>query len=115
MNRLDIFMEFLVAGVFLCMGIKSVLTHPRRFKSLGAMSARQTLQVPDRWVLAIGLFEIAAAIALVMPVSFALPAALGLALLTLSISFVRARRHQFPAPSIVMFLLVLFVIVGRWM
>jgi hypothetical protein len=50
-----------------------------------------------------------------MPVSFALPAALGLALLTLSISFVRARRHQFPAPSIVMFLLVLFVIVGRWM
>lgn len=108
-------MEYLVAGVFLCMGIKNVLTHRRRLKSLGAVNISHTLQLPDRWVLAIGLFEIVAGVALLMPAMVALPAALGLALLTLGISFLRVRHRQFPGPSIVMFLLVVFVIVGRWM
>ena len=108
-------MQYLVAGVFLYMGIRNVLTHRRRLKSLGALNVRHTLQSPDRWVLAMGLFEMVGGIALLMPAMVALPAALGLALLTLAISFLRVRHRQFPGPSIVMFLLVVFVIVGRWL
>jgi hypothetical protein len=68
---------------------------------------------------AIGLFEVLLALALVAPIGLNLPVALpllaasALALLTMTAAIYHLRRHETAAPSAVLFLLALFVIVGH--
>jgi VIT1/CCC1 family predicted Fe2+/Mn2+ transporter len=121
MNSLDRFMEYLVAGVFLCVGLAKIWSYRRRPKPLGAQRARLPFGLPHGLVVAVGLFEVVAALALLTPYSF-LPLAMivplaiaGLALLTWSAAFYHMRRHESPVPNLVLFLLVMFVAVARWM
>jgi len=68
MNSLDRFMEYLVAGVFVCVGLRSIYSYKRRPRALGAREMSLPFGVPYWSVIAVGLFEIAAALALVMPI-----------------------------------------------
>jgi len=120
MNSLDRFMEYLVAGVFLCVGLAKIWSYRRRPKPLGAQRASLPFGLPYVLVIAVGLFEVVAALALLTPYTF-LPHAMivplaiaGLALLTFSAAFYHMRRHESAVPNLVLFLLVMFVALGRW-
>src|ERR1700678_3769979 len=75
MNNLDRYMEYLVAGVFLCVGFTRILTYRRRPKPLGAQSASLPFGLPYGTLVAVGLFQIVAALALLTPLSFSPPIA----------------------------------------
>jgi hypothetical protein len=119
MSGWDHFVEFFVAGVFLCVGLAKILRYRRSPKALGAQPARFPFGLPYGCIVAVGLFEVLAAIALVMPSGF-LPqatqvAVAGLVLLTVTAGVYHMRRHESTVPSVMQFLLVLFVVVVRWM
>ena len=119
MNSLDRFMEYLVAGVFLCVGLARIISYKRRPKPLGAQSAGLPFGLPYEALVAVGVFQILAALALVTPLSF-MPtiapwAAAGLVLVTLYGAIYHMRRHETAVPNLTLFLLVMFVVVGRWM
>jgi uncharacterized membrane protein YphA (DoxX/SURF4 family) len=119
MTSLDWLMQYLAAGVFLCIGIRTIAGYRRRPKTLGAMQMDLPLGLPYGFLVAAGLFEIVAAMAMVMPFSASLQsivvrlAAAVLALMMTIAGVYRMRRNQSAAPSVVLFLLALFVIVGR--
>jgi hypothetical protein len=119
MNSLDRFMEYLVAGVFLCVGLARIMSYNRRPKPLGAQSAGLPFGLPYGFLIVVGVFQILAALALVTPLSF-MPAiapwaAAGLVLVTLYGALYHMRRHETAVPNLTLFLLVMFVVVGRWM
>jgi hypothetical protein len=120
MNSLDRLMEYLVAGIFLCVGLAKIWSYRRRPKPLGAQRASYPLAVPYGLVIAAGLFEVVAALALLTPYSF-LPhvmvaplAIAGLALLTGIGAVYHRHRHETAVPNLILFLLVMFVAVARW-
>jgi hypothetical protein len=119
MTNLDQFMEVLLAGVFLWIGVKQILSFRRRPKALGADNRRLPLGLPYAAVVVVGICEIVAALALVaalgtsQPASLALFAATGLALLTFMAAILNVRRHRSAVPSVALFLMALFVIVGH--
>ena len=121
MNYLDPVMEYLVVGVFLCVGFAKISRFNRRPKPLGAQRASYSFGSPYASGLAIGIFEIVAASALLISISFhaqiifAQLAVVGLALLTMSAAFYHMRRRETAVPNIILFLLVMFVAVARWM
>jgi len=119
MNNLDRFMEFVVAAVFVCVGIRNIYSYRRRPKPLGARHAELPFRLPYAVIAAVGLFEILAALALVAPVG-PLPqatvvklAALGLSLMAVAYGIYQIKRQETPTPAVVLFLLTLFVLVGR--
>ena len=120
MSAWDQFAEYFVASVFLCVGLAKILSFRRGPKAVGAQPARLPFGVPYGCIAAVGLVEVAAALALVLPSSF-LPqyaltqlAVAGLALLTVVAEIYHARRRQSMVPNLMLFLLVLFVAVVRW-
>jgi hypothetical protein len=119
MTNLDRFMDILLAGVFLLIGIWQIVSYGRRPKSLGARHRSLPLGLPYGFVVAVGLIEIVAALGLIIPFGpipperLALIAATGLALLTLTAAIYRMRRQQSPVPSTMLFLMALFVILGH--
>ena len=123
MTNLDRVMEFLLAAVFLWIGFAQILSYGRRPRALGADNRRLPLGLPYGAVVAVGIFEIVAALALFAPLaaplganpfaSLALFAATALALFTLMAAIVSVRRHRSAAPSLALFLMALFVIVGH--
>lgn len=121
MNSLDRFMEYFVADVFLCVGVVKILSYKRRPKPLGAQPASLPLGLPYGAIVAVGLLQIAAALALVTPfgllpqLTLAQFAACGLAGLTLAAAIYHMRRRETAVPNLTLFLLIMFVIVGRWL
>src|ERR1700691_3454025 len=119
MNSLDRFMEYLVVGVFLCVGLAKIFSYKRRPRSLGAQSAVLPFGLSYASLVAVGLFQIVAALVLVMPLSsmsaIAPWAAAGLVCVTLAGATFHMRRHESAVPNLTLFLLVMFVVVGRWM
>lgn len=119
MTNLDRAMEFVLAGVFLWIGLAQIMSFRRRPKALGASNRRLPLGPPYGIVAVIGIFEIIAALALVTPFGpisparLALIAATGLALLTLTAAVLNMRRDKSAVPSLTLFLMALFVIVGH--
>ncbi|HUB51767.1 MAG TPA: DoxX family protein [Terracidiphilus sp.] len=119
MTNLDRFMEILLAAVFLLIGAWQIVSYGRRPKSLGARHRALPLGLPYGLVIAMGLIEIVAALGLVIPFGhipperLALVAASGLAALTLTAAIYRMRRQQSPVPSVMLFLMALFVILGH--
>lgn len=113
-------MEFLVAGVFLCIGLRRIVSYGRRPKALGASQMRLPFGLPYGTIAAVGLFEIAAALALLapfgpLPQATLVPlAAAMLALLTMAAGIHHVRRHEPATPTVVLFLLAMFVMVARW-
>jgi hypothetical protein len=119
MNNLDRFMEYIVAGVFLFVGLAKVFSYRRRPKPLGAQSADLPFGLPYGIFLAVGLFQIVAALVLVTPLAsfsaIAPWAVAGLLCLTLAGAMYHMRRDESAVPNFALFLLVMFVVVGRWM
>lgn len=112
-------MEILLAGVFLLIGVWQIVSYGRRPRSLGARHRSLPLGVPYGFVIVAGLIEIVAALALVVPFGpipperLALVAAVGLAMLTLTVAIYRTRRQQSAVPSTMLFLMALFIILGH--
>lgn len=120
MSSLDRFMEYVTAAVFLCVGLREILSYWRRPKALGADQARLPFGLSHHAMLAIGLFEIVAALALLVPFGpWPQATRVGLAAITLAILTViggidHLRRRISVAPTAVLLLLTLFLLVGRW-
>lgn len=119
MNSLDRLMEYLVAVVFLCVGLTRILSYRRRPKPVGAQSAGLPFGLPYWSLVAVGVFQIVAALALLTPLSFSPQiapwAAAGLIFVTLTGALYHMRRDESAVPNLTLFLLVMFVVVGRWM
>jgi uncharacterized membrane protein len=118
MNRLDWLAQMLLAGIFLYAGLSKILAFRRQPTGHAGPSLR-CVELPRAGAFAIGLLEIAGALGLLVPVRYWQPdvlpllAAAGLALL-MAVAFVYHVRRKEPTDPIVgLFLLALFVIVGR--
>lgn len=110
MNNLDRFMEFLVAAVFLLVGLSKIFSYRyRREPGTSELAA----EFPYWCAALVGLFEMGAAMALVTPFELTLFAAVALALSTIITGLYRVSVQKPAAPAVVLFLLVLFVICGR--
>jgi uncharacterized membrane protein YphA (DoxX/SURF4 family) len=120
MSSLDRFMEYVTAAVFLCVGLNQLFTYRRRPKALGAAQTRLPFGLSHETMIAVGVFEVVAALALVVPFGPWPPAArvalaaIALALLTVIAGIDHLRRHISVAPTAVLLLLTIFVLVGRW-
>ncbi len=114
-------MEFLLAGVFLCLGLSKVFGYRRKAKESESGQASGFLGLPYGLAASIGLFEVVAAMALIAPAAIlpsstlVLPAAVGLAILTVAASIYRARRQESAVPTIVLFLMAIFVVTAHWL
>lgn len=112
-------MELLLAGVFLCLGLSKIFGYQRKAKQSESGLPSGLMGLPYGLAATIGLFEIAAALALVMPAgvwpssALVLPAAVGLAILTVAASIYRVRRKESAVPTIVLFLMAIFVVAAR--
>ena len=119
MNNLDPVMEFVLAFVFLVAGLSKIFSYNRKPARPDGGQATGLMGLQYAWAALIGLFELAAALALITPVSselhatLVLRAAIGLALLTVGASIYRVRRNQSAVPTMVLFLLAAFVIAAR--
>lgn len=111
--------QILLAGVFLYSGFSSLFAHDRqahllRFRSLGVNDG-----LPQGWAAAIDVFEIVAAICLLVPLEIwpryllIRIAASALALLMLAVGLYHARHKQPTTPAATLFMVALLVIVGR--
>src|SRR3954463_10916195 len=113
MNDLDRFMEFLVAAIFLLVGLSKIFRYKYPRGSNEVETSKFEREFPYWCVALLGMFEMAAATALVTPFELNLFAAVALAFSTFITVLYRASVQKPAAPTAVLFLLVLFVICGR--
>ena len=119
MSILDRFMEFLLAGIFLWFGLGKIFSYNREANEPEKEETSGLMGLPYTWAALIGLFETVAALALMAPVGvllspkFSIAAATALALLMVGASIFRIRRRQSAAPTVVLFLMAVFVIAAR--
>jgi uncharacterized membrane protein YphA (DoxX/SURF4 family) len=113
MNSLDRFMEFLVAAIFLLVGLSKIFSYRRQKEGAETETSKLAIEFPYWCVALVGLFEMGAAMALVTPFELTLFAALALAFWTIITGLYRMSVDKPTAPTAVLFLLVLFVIRGR--
>lgn len=112
--------QILLAGLFLFAGFSKLLVRKRQAVVMPTSPGFSLDGMRDEMAAAIAILEIAAAVCLVLPVDFLPPyivprlAAAAMALLMVVVSIYHLRRHETAAPNVVLFLLALFVIVGRW-
>ncbi len=120
MNTILWIAQIVLAAIFLFAGAGKLFAYK---KVMGAMEARSKVGPPEvsRPLAAfIGLTEIVGALGVVVPVSPAPEHLLvrlsagGLALIMVLAGIYHLRRREETAPVIALFLLALFVIVGRW-
>lgn len=113
MNNLDRSMEFVVAAIFLFVGLSRVLSFRRERQADDQPESELSAELPYWCVALVGLFEVAAAMALITPFELTLFAAGILALSTMIAALYRVSVKKSAAPTTALFLLVLFVICGR--
>ncbi len=119
MNNLDWFAQVLLAAIFLLAGLSKVFAFQWETALKSGPSLR-CIGVPRPPSVLLALLEIALALVLIVPLNLWQPdilpslAAAGLGGVTLFVALYRVRRNQPAAPMIALFLLTLFVIVGRW-
>jgi uncharacterized membrane protein YphA (DoxX/SURF4 family) len=120
MNGLLWIAQILLAGVFLVTGATKLLSYEKLVKRLEARSKGRPIGMSLGQAALIGVLEIAGAVGVLTPASL-VPAhlivrlaAAGLALLMVGAGIYHLRRDESAAPAVSMFLLALFVIVGRW-
>jgi hypothetical protein len=112
--------QIALAGACLYSGYRKILIFGRRKKAQVVPSGAGYVGMPDELAPAIALFEIAGALILLVPIDLWQPnillrlGAAGVALLALVSSIYRARLQEHATPTMVMFLLAVLVIVGRW-
>jgi uncharacterized membrane protein len=119
MTRLDWIAQILMAALFLLLGLSRIVSLRRKTQALRTAPGGRTTEMPLGLSLIVGLLEIAGGLALIVPLNLWQPdilprlAAAGLAVLTLSFCIYRARRKEPAASVVALFLLTLFVIIGR--
>jgi hypothetical protein len=112
--------QFVLAGVLLYAGFSTIFASEQRAKAMKALPNCTGFGLRRGWAVAIAVIEIAGALCMLVPVGLWLPntalllVASVLASLMLAASIYQALRREPPAPSMVMFLVALFVIVERW-
>jgi uncharacterized membrane protein YphA (DoxX/SURF4 family) len=120
MNTLLWIVQIILAGVFLFTGFSKIFAYGQVVKVVEARSKAGRIGMSRRQAVLVGLVEIAGAVGLLMPIDPWPPfvllrlAAGGLALLMVAAGIYHIRRKESAAPSVALFLLALFVIVGRW-
>jgi uncharacterized membrane protein YphA (DoxX/SURF4 family) len=120
MNSLDRIAQLLLVGIFLFAGLSKLFAFQWPPQVQAGPSWRGN-GLPRGVAYSIALMEIAGALGLVVPLNLWQPdllpklAAAGLALLTLAAFSYHVRRKEPAAPMMALFLLTLFVIVGRWL
>lgn len=114
MTSLDGIMGLLVSFFFLFAGVTNIFSYKRKSSFIAADEIPAPAAYPYWCMSLLGLFEVAAALALITPAPMAFIAAVFLAIVTAASVVFRLRRQQSAAPTIALFLMVLFVIIGRW-
>ena len=120
MNGLLWIAQILLAGVFLFTGASKLFAYDRLVKRVEERAKGGLVGVSRGQAAAIALAEIAGALGVLTPGALCPEhllvrlAAGGLALLMVCAGVYHLRRHEEAAPAVTMFLLALFVIVGRW-
>jgi uncharacterized membrane protein YphA (DoxX/SURF4 family) len=112
--------QFLLAGVFVFTGVSKVLAYDDLKRAVEARTKGGKIGMSRGLAAQVGMLEVVGAVGLVLPYDFWPPyillrlAAGGLALLMVIATIYHWRRKEHSAPSIGLFLLSLFVVVGRW-
>jgi uncharacterized membrane protein YphA (DoxX/SURF4 family) len=120
MNELLWIAQIILAGVFLFAGFTKIFAYERLIKEVEARSKSGSFGMTRAQAALVGIAEIVGAVAILVPFDVVPPyvflriAAGGLALLMVAAGIYHLRRQETAAPSVVLFLLALFIIVGRW-
>ncbi len=120
MNSLLWIAQILLGGVFLYAGFSKILAHKKMTATLPTRPGFDFIDVPDGLAAAIAVVEIAGALCVLVPIDLWPPdvlvrlATAGLALVTVAAGIYHLRRQETAAPTVALFLLSLFIIVGRW-
>ena len=120
MNTLLWIAQIILAGVFLFTGFSKIFAYGQVVKVVEAKSKAGKVGMSRAQASFVGLLEILGAAGVLVPTDVWPPyiflrlAAGGLALLMVVAGIYNIRRQQPAAPSVSLFLLSLFVIVGRW-
>ncbi|MGA2632680.1 MAG: DoxX family protein [Terracidiphilus sp.] len=120
MNGLLWIAQILLAGAFLFTGASKILAYDKLVKVVEAKSKGGKIGMSRQQAALVGIAELVGAVGVVVPVDIWPPdvllrlAAAGLALLMVAAGIYHIRRQESAAPSVALFLLALFVIVGRW-
>jgi uncharacterized membrane protein YphA (DoxX/SURF4 family) len=120
MNTLLWIVQIILAGVFLFTGFSKIFAYGQFVKVMEARSKAGRFGLSRATAALVGVLEIIGAAGVLVPVDLWPPdvflrlAAAGLALLMVAAGIYHIRRQESAAPSVVLFLLALFVIVGRW-
>jgi uncharacterized membrane protein YphA (DoxX/SURF4 family) len=120
MDALLWIVQFLLAGVFVFAGISKVLAYDELKKAVEARSKGGKIGMSRGLAAQVGMLEIVGAVGLIVPYDLWPPhilvrlAASALAALMVVAGIYHVRRKESAVPSVVLFLLAIFVIVGRW-
>ncbi len=120
MNTLLWIAQIILAGVFLFTGFSKIFAYGQVVKVVEARSKAGRIGVSRAQAAMVGLLEIAGAAGVLVPVDLWPPyvflrlASAGLALLMVATGIYHLVRQESAAPDVSLFLLALFVIVGRW-
>jgi DoxX-like family len=120
MNSLMWIAQGILAVVFFITGMSKILAFGKVKRFLGRKLKGGPIGISTGLGASIGLFEVAGAIGVLAPPSIVSNfmmvnlAAAGLGLLMVGATLYHFRRKEPAAPDIALFLLALFVIVGRW-
>lgn len=120
MNTLLWIAQIILAGVFIFTGLSKIFAYGQVVKVVEARSKAARIGMSRGQAAMVGLVEIVGAAAVLVPVDLWPPyvflrlATAWLALLMVAAGIYHLRRQESAAPSVAMFLLALFVIVGRW-
>jgi len=112
--------QIILAGIFLITGASKILAYEKLVKVLEVRTKSGPIGMPRGVAALVGLVEIAGAVGVLLPVDLWPPhtllrlAAAGLALVMVAAGIYHLRRQESAVPNVTLFLLALFVIVGRW-
>jgi uncharacterized membrane protein YphA (DoxX/SURF4 family) len=120
MNTLLWIAQIILAGVFLFTGFSKIFAYKHVVKVVEARSKAVPIGITSAQAALVGMAEIVGAAGVLVPVDLWPPyvflrlAAAVLALLMVGTGIYHLRREESAAPDVSLFLLALFVIVGRW-
>jgi uncharacterized membrane protein YphA (DoxX/SURF4 family) len=120
MNTVLWIVQLIMAGVFIFTGASKVLAYDQLRKVVEARSKGKPIGMQLGLAAQVGLLEIVGAIGLILPMDLfpphlvVLSAAACLALLMIFGIIYHIRRQEAATPDVVLFLMALLVIVGRW-
>lgn len=120
MNGLLWMAQILLAMVFVIAATGKLFAYDKVVKIVESRTRGHVINMTRSQAAMVGLAELSGALAVILPVRLQPPhlvwlvAASWLAFLMVGACIYHARRQESAAPSIAIFLLALFIIVGRW-